>query len=307
MSYGRQYTFLDFATQTYLAFAGLVVLYGHGHTAHSWILLLACHALAIGAIHLVIRLHEARPDLKFVGFIRHFYPVLLYGPLYCETGWLNQVFVSGFLDPTFIRLDGRLFGCQPSLVLMAHFPSPILSETFYAAYFSYYPMLSGIGLALFLRSREQFFHYLSVLSFVFYVCYAAYIFIPVVGPQIFFPELAHAALPAAVQPAVVPAFPAAVQAGPAFQLMQWIYEHFESPGAAFPSSHVAIALTTVFFSFQYLRRIRWLHLCVALLLCIATVYCRYHYLVDAIAGALAAAILIPLGSRLYLRSRSYNR
>jgi membrane-associated phospholipid phosphatase len=92
-----------------------------------------------------------------------------------------------------------------------------------------------------------------------------------------------------------------VQAGVFFQLMRWIYRVFEAPGAAFPSSHVAIALCTVFFSFLYLRRIRYIHLVVAVLLCLSTVYCRYHYVVDVLAGLVAAAVLIPLGNWLYCK------
>jgi membrane-associated phospholipid phosphatase len=102
-----------------------------------------------------------------------------------------------------------------------------------------------------------------------------------------------------VQPGVPPVFPAAVQAGLFYKIMAWIYHRFETPGAAFPSSHIAIAITTVWFSFLYLRRIRWVHLVVVILLCVSTVYCRYHYVVDVVAGALTAALLIPLGNRLY--------
>ena len=83
--------------------------------------------------------------------------------------------------------------------------------------------------------------------------------------------------------------------------MAWIYQVFEAPGAAIPSSHVAIALCTVSFSFCYLRRIRYPHLLVAVLLCLATVYCRYHYLVDVLAGILTAVVLVPLGNWLYFR------
>jgi membrane-associated phospholipid phosphatase len=62
-----------------------------------------------------------------------------------------------------------------------------------------------------------------------------------------------------------------------------------------------IAIATVFFSFRYLRPIRWPHFAVAILLCLATVYCRYHYAVDVVAGVLAAAVLIPLGNWLYFK------
>lgn len=84
-----------------------------------------------------------------------------------------------------------------------------------------------------------------------------------------------------------------LQAGVFFQIMKWIYREFGSPGSAFPSSHVAVALCTVFFSFRYLRRIRYAHLGVAVLLCLSTVYCRYHYVVDVLAGLVTAAVVIP--------------
>jgi membrane-associated phospholipid phosphatase len=295
------FTFVDYATQAYLGLVGLIVLCWHGRAVANWPLLVAAHAAGIAAIGLLVRFNAARPGVRILDFFRHFYPVLLYGPLYCETGWLNHLFVSGFLDAPLIRLEARIFGLQPSLTLMDRLPYLAVSEVLYASYFSYYLMIVGVGLALFLRNRGQFFHYLSVVSFVFYVCYFVFIFTPVVGPRIFFKEFGDYPLPAGLVPAQAPDFPAAIQAGPFFKVMAGIYRNFEEPGASFPSSHVAIALTTVFFSFLYLRRIRWAHFAVMILLCVATVYCRYHYAVDVFAGILAASVLVPLGNRLYLR------
>jgi membrane-associated phospholipid phosphatase len=126
--------------------------------------------------------------------------------------------------------------------------------------------------------------------------------LPVIGARAFFRQVDGYALPAATQQlAVTDAYPDAVQAGVFFQIMKWVYRVFEAPGAAFPSSHVAVALCTVFFSFRYLRPIRYLHLAVAILLCFATVYCRYHYVVDVLAGLVTAAAVIPLGNWLYFK------
>jgi membrane-associated phospholipid phosphatase len=297
----KHYTFIDYATQGYLALVGLIILFLHGPGVPHWPLLLLAHAAALGLVHMLIRCQAGRPDNGVLDFLRHFYPVLLYTGFYRETGELNHLLVPGFLDPFFIRLDARVFGGQPSLAFMTRLPYLSVSELFYAAYFSYYVMIVGIGLALFRQSREQFFHYLSVISFAFYVCYLIYIFTPAMGPSVFFPDNGGFQLPADLQPAVQPTFPAAVTAGPFYQIMGWVYRTFEAPGAAFPSSHVAIAIATVFFSFRYLRAIRWIHLAVVVLLCLATVYCRYHYAVDVLAGGLTAAVLIPLGNRLYFR------
>ena len=297
------YTFVDYATQGYLVLAGLIVVCLHDHAVPRWPLLLAAHATGIGLVHALIQSHAAHPNNRVLDFLRHFYPVLLYTGLYCETGELNHMLTPGFLDPFFIRLDARIFGLQPSLAFMDGLPWLAVSEILYAAYFSYYLMIAGVGLALFYRNREQFFHYVSVISFVFYVCCLIYIFLPVIGPRIFFREITDYSLPIDLQPAVSPTFPAAVQAGIFYQIMAWVYRTFEAPGGAFPSSHVAVAIGTVWFSFRYLRSIRWLHLAAVILLCLATVYCRYHYAVDVLAGGATAAVLIPVGNRLYFRFR----
>jgi membrane-associated phospholipid phosphatase len=297
----EHYTFVDYATQGYLALVGLIILCLHGHTVPHWPLLLAAHGVGIGLVHALIQFHAAYPRNRALDFFRHFYPVLLYAGLYRETAALNHGLVSGFLDPFFIRLEGRIFGLQPSLAFMDRLPCVGVSELFYAAYFSYYLMIAGVGVALFVRNRRHFFHYVSVISFAFYVCYLVFIFMPVVGPPIFFEEISGYRLPADVQPAVPPTFPEAITAGLFYRIMALIYRMFEGPGAAFPSSHVVIAIATVFFSFRYLRPIRWPHFAVAILLCLATVYCRYHYVVDVVAGVLTAAVLIPLGNWLYFK------
>jgi membrane-associated phospholipid phosphatase len=162
-------------------------------------------------------------------------------------------------------------------------------------------MIPGCGLALYRQDRQRFFHYISLVSFVFYACFLVYIFLPVVGPRIFYRDFGNFDLPAAVMPAHVPEFPAAVQKGVFYQIMALIYHHFETPGAAFPSSHVAVAVTTLYFSFRYLRAIRWAHAVVVVLLCLSTVYCRYHYAVDVPAGLVMAGAMIWVGNRLMRR------
>ena len=299
----RNYTFVDYATQAYQVMtAGLILLF-HNGTVDCWSFRVAAHLAAIFVVHGLIQWNATRPNAVF-NFLRHFYPVLFYTWFFNETGHLNRMFFDDYLDPVFIRWDQAIFGFQPSVEFMNALPSVIVSELFYASYFSYYLMISGIGLALYLRSRPQFFHFVSVVSFVFYVCYTIYIFLPVIGPRTFFREVEGYSLPAAVLAFASSAdYPAAVQQGLFYRIMAWIYHQFESPGAAMPSSHVAVALTTLYFSFKYLPRLRWWHLVMVVLLCFSTVYCRYHYVVDIAAGVLTAVLLVPAGDWLYLRMR----
>ena len=298
----KNYTFVDYATQTYLALVGLLILFFHNSTVPGWPRLLGAHAACLLLVHWLIQAYARRKPAPLLDFLRHFYPVLLYTALFVETGSLNRMFCQKYLDPMVAQWEQALFGCQPSVLFMQKLPWLAVSELFYASYFSYYVMIAGVGIALFLRSRRQFSHYVSVVSFLFYVCYLIYIFLPVIGSRVFFHQVEGYVLPEATQQlALTDAYPEAVQAGVFFRLMRWVYRVFEAPGAALPSSHVAVALCTVFFSFRYLKRIRYLHLAVALLLCLSTVYCRYHYALDVLAGLVAAAALIPAGNWLYFK------
>ncbi|MGC8743312.1 MAG: phosphatase PAP2 family protein [Verrucomicrobiia bacterium] len=297
----RNYTFIDYATQIYIILTGLFILFGHNNLGPYWLLLFLIHIGTLFAIHLLVKNQEKLKPGSLLEFLRLYYPIPLYIGFYRETGVLNQVFVSGYFDPFFIKLEEQLFGFQPSLQFMERLPYLWISEIFYTSYFSYYLMIAGVGLWLFLKNKQQFHHFVSIVSFVFYCCFIIYIFLPVVGPRIFYRELVPIEIPKEVAPEIMPVFPAAVQSGLFYKIMGFIYDCFEAPGAAFPSSHVAVALTTVYFSFKYLRKIRYLHLVVALLLCASTVYCRYHYLVDVFAGALTALITVSVGNKLYFR------
>ncbi|MGC8888079.1 MAG: phosphatase PAP2 family protein [Verrucomicrobiia bacterium] len=299
----KNYTFIDYATQIYIILTGLVVLFGHNKLGAYWVLLFLIHIGVLLAIHLLVKNEEKLKRGSLFEFLRLYYPIPLYIGFYRETGVLNQVFVSGYFDPFFIKLEEQLFGFQPSLQFMERLPYLWVSEIFYISYFSYYLMIAGVGFWLFLKNKEQFHHFVSIVSFVFYCCFIIYVFLPVVGPRIFYRELVSVEIPKEVAPVGMPVFPAVVQSGLFYKIMAFIYDCFEAPGAAFPSSHVAVALTTVYFSFRYLRKIRYVHLVVAILLCASTVYCRYHYLVDVFAGAITALCTVWIGNKLYFRFR----
>lgn len=300
----KHYLFIDYVTQGYILLVGLLVVLFHDQTVPGWGWLVGAHVALLTLVHLMVRAAGRGRGGGTLDFLRHFYPVLLYAAFYRESGMLSQMFVSGYLDPVVIRWEQALFGFQPSMEFMAVLPWLPLSEVFYASYFSYYVMIAGVGLALFLRRREAFFHYVSVLSFVFYVCYLIYIFLPVIGPRLFSRSLGGYSLPPDIQ-ALVPveylAFPAQITRGPFFRIMDLIYDVFEAPGAALPSSHVAASICTVWFSYRYRLRVRHAHLVTVVLLCLSTIYCRYHYVIDILAGLATIAVLLPLGNWLFYR------
>ena len=295
------YRFIDYAVQAYVLTVGLLVLVFGARITGRWWLLIA-HLGTVGLVHGIVEFHAHRPENRLADFLRHFYPILLYTPFYRETGLLNRMFVSQYLDGFFLGLDRSLFGFQPSIALMQNLPHPAISELLYAFYFSYYVMIVGTGLALYLRDKKEFFRYVSLVSFVFYICYLVYIFLPVAGARIFysplegFPQQSLSCYPLS--------FPDAVREGVFFRLMKFIYRHFEAEGAAFPSSHVAVALATLFFSWQHFKKVRWVHGFAVVMLMVSTVYCRYHYVVDVFAGVVVGLGLLAIGNRLYQRAET---
>jgi len=294
----KHYKFIDYCVQSYLIVVGLLILLFHGPLQPCWHVMVGLHVVVLIAVHLLIRAYAARPGNGIIELLRHFYPLILYTPLYSETGLLNHMFVSRYLDSFFIGLEQRMFGFQPSIAFMDALPYAVVSEVLYAFYFSYYAMLLCVGLMLYLRDKRYFFHYVSVLTFAFYVCYLIYIFLPVVGSPVF--TTAVPGFAPQGQWAFFPLpYPEAVARGPMFHVMGVIYANFEAHGAAFPSSHVAIGMITLYFSWLYRLSIRRAHLVVVIMLSAATVYCRYHYLVDVLAGAVLALPLLWIGDKLY--------
>ena len=295
------YRLVDYATQVYLLLVGLLILVFYNADSTYRLLIPVIHINLMLSLHWIILQHGRLPNQRVLAGMRSFYPILFFTFFYMQSEFLNLTFVTRYLDGFFIRLEENLFGLQPSIHFMEALPYLAVSEFFYMSYFSYYLMVIGVGVALYLRSEEHFFHYISVISIMFYICYLLYIFLPVVGPPVFYSDIPgyHGQENLPYYPLE---YPPQVTGGIFFNIMKTLYRWFEGFGAAFPSSHVAVAIGTLYFSWRYLPRIRYPHLVAVVCLSLATVYCRYHYVVDVIAGVILAALLLPLGEYLYRRT-----
>ncbi len=291
----RRYNLVDWMAQAYLAGVAIWILFLHNQTVPAWKWLLAGHCLAVVLIHALVGAASLSAANGVVRFFKLVYPLILFVPFYCESGVLNRLVVSDYLDPVFSQWEQWLFGCQPSLELMAKWPHPIVSEPLYAAYCSFYLMIVGVAIGLLRQDPKACGEYVTVTALVMYGCYVCFLLLPVVGPRLWYSP------PDGWQNATtwsaIPAFPPAVQAGWCYRLTQWLYA-LEVPGGAFPSSHVAGALCTLHFSWRHFKRFRYVHLLLVAMLCLATVYCRFHYALDVVGGLVAGVVLIRLGCRL---------
>ncbi len=294
----NRYRPVDWATQGYLLFVALVAVAGH---RGAWLPLTGAHLAALLAVHVLIAADRRAGRPAWLRWLRDFYPILLFFGLYAEIEPMNRLLGRPRLDPWLQAADRSLFGGQPAEAFMATADHPVFSELMHLSYLSFYLMVGGVGAWLSWFQRRAFGHFVTVVSLVFYACYATYLFVPAVGPRIlyadtpersqFFADHGHGPRPV----------PAGVERGPCYRLLDLIERRAEIPAAAFPSSHVAQALVTAWFSWRYLRAIRGLHLALALSIPLSTVYTRAHYGVDVLGGLLAAAVLFPPAQAIYRR------
>ncbi len=270
---------IDIATLVYVAVATLALarpLAGDGLPGWGWLLL--AHGLLVLLVFLAPRARRAGPLGRFVG---DWYPMLLLGGLYGEIGVLTLA--NGVShDAAIQRLETLVFGSQVSYRWIRETPDPALSWVLHLSYLSYYPVLYASPLVLWLGGRRDAArHTILALMVVFYVCYVVSLFFPVAGPRYTFP------LPDNAATAVWPA-----------RAAQWLLDHGDSWGVAFPSSHVAASVVATGMALRHERRLGLVLLPFTTGLVLAVVYGQFHYAVDALAGlALAAGTLAMMWGR----------
>lgn len=277
----RSLNSIDYCTLAYNGVVLALVLLFHSRIPQ-WHLLILVNVIVI-AVVLLLALVVGDRAAFVPRLVRNLAPLGFFLPLYVQTGSLNHIVFPDFLDPLFSRIEKDIFGFQPAVVFAQRFPQKWIAEYMHFAYASYYLLFPGLAVFLYLRrGKPAFLDYMFSLCATMYVCLLTYIFLPVRDACIFF------GLGAAPESASLP-FTAA---------MAWIYRHLEIEGAAFPSSHVAIATLVLYYTVRYVRSAAWVVGPLVISLIVSTVYCGYHYVIDVLAGLATVAILLPLWRRI---------
>jgi len=181
----------------------------------------------------------------------------------------------GTIDASLAAADRAVFGDHVAVLLEPVVSRPLttLMACFYGAY---YPLTIGVAVWLRLRrTRVAFREYVAGEIGALFIGYLGYLFLPAIGP--------HAWLPSATWH--VPLDGDFV--GPMIRSLN--ANHAGAfPRDAFPSLHTANAATILLVTWRHDRRAFFVCLVPALGLVAATVYLRWHYVVDVLAGAALA-------------------
>jgi membrane-associated phospholipid phosphatase len=183
-------------------------------------------------------------------------------------------------DVELLHIDRLLFGETPA-VLLQRFAGPVLTDVMTAAYFLHLVLPPLLGLLLYTKKWYAFRQFLLAVLIAGILGQVGYILVPAVGPKRAFPGIFTRTL-----------------AGEVYQPVTEALESIRAPRDVFPSLHVGVSTIVLVLSRRRSRRLFLVLLPLVVLNWISTVYLRYHYFIDVVAGWATAWLSIALARQL---------
>ncbi len=269
---------LNFISLTALTI--ITVIFSHKIDHASLLILLYSGMFLMQALLLLFRERG-----RFMHWVYHLvFPTISILAIFESLEYIVHAINPQDIDPLLIKMDYFLFGGHPT-VMLERIMHPLLTDTLQLAYSSYYLLPFTIGIVLLLQKREQEFDYaLFMIMFCFYLSYAGYLLFPAIGPRFTMMHLQTTDLQGFVLTAPI----------------QELLNHLEGiKRDAFPSGHTGIALTVLSLAFKFEKKLFWIFLPFVSALIFSTVYLRYHYVVDVLAGIILTALTLFFGGAYY--------
>lgn len=265
----------------------IFIMFNFTEVSHGFFLL-TMHLLIMAIYFYITSLRLPDENAKrFNNYIKIFFIIASLTFLHYETGVLNLIIFPHYFDESVQALNLKIFGFPVNEIARNHLRHNFFVQTFHFFYINYYLMLF-LPVFLIYRKQSQFTieftgpteRSLFLLLFTMFACYWIFIVFPVVGPiethyQIF------------------------KGYGGFVRLLDYLYEYGDSAGGAMPSSHMAVSLVVTIFSFRHLKKLAPYILFSFVMLTISTVYCSFHYGIDALAGILAGFIFYYIGKNIH--------
>ena len=267
---------VDLLSLSFITLLAVVTLAASSRLPHTEWILARYASLAVSLI--IIARYSSLPTApRWSRLLHAFLPVLIIPVLFDSMGDLIPWVRVRYFDDLLISIDYRFFGGHHPTVLLERFIHPLLTTVLQFAYISYYPMAIVLSAVLFMKKNKTAFDE-AVFGIIlcFYLSYLGYLLVPAVGPRF---TLAH------LQTRDLAASPLVIAIQDTLNALE------NTKTDAFPSGHTAVALMSLYYALKFRERVL-----VALLipmvagLIVSTVYLRYHYVIDVIAGILLTVL-----------------
>lgn len=262
----------------YFAFASVLILGWWGKVPYAAGLFL-WHLLGGALI-----VFEVKRPSRISWIFRNWYPLPYVGSCYKEMAVLIPAIRRSDSDQWLANLDFQIWGAHPT-VWLERIQTPALTEFLQAAYTLFIPAVLLVAFWLWRKRRYADFRYYGFLiALGFLASYAGYLLVPARGPRFLLAHLQHMPL----------------QGLWLFQGMQAGLDRLESAHYdCFPSGHTELTILALWGSRLVSKRVFRVYFAYTPCLIFATVYLRYHYSVDVLAGAVLALILILATPAMY--------
>jgi membrane-associated phospholipid phosphatase len=202
-------------------------------------------------------------------------------------------------DQLLISIDYALFKVNPTQWL-AQFANPFLTEVLQIAYSLFYVLFVVAGVELYRKQDlSQFRYFRFTVVYGFFISYLGYFFLPAIGPRFTLHDFSsiNTELPGLIFTPYLRWFVnifESIQAGMSNPVAQACAQR-----DVFPSGHTMLTLITIFLAYKFRLRVRYGILVIGILLILATVYQRYHYFIDIVAGALLVLPCLLTAKKFY--------
>lgn len=266
----------DIATLGYLLIISILVLFFNPQLPGWWRFLLL-HLGIASSILFIASIHREHPAYRF---FRNWYPFLLITFLFWEAENFVHLIYPDWKNNWLIAADFQLLGAHPTVAL-EQITNPYATEFFEFIYFTYY-FVPLFGLWIYLKQTSKDFqqfaaHYLLAL----YLGYLIFPLVPAEGPW-------------------------KTLAGQQTMLIEgkWIFRQLNDylhhkgaiVGGCFPSTHLSAATAVIFAAARLNKKLFWGTVIWFALLFFSTVYGRYHYVVDGLAGMVVGGLAFVVSS-----------
>ena len=226
----------------------------------------------------------ARP---YAAIVRDWIPFLIILLMYYSLwGDATHLLVTHDRDSGLIALDQRIFGFQASVALQ-RFVTPALTSWMQFAYTFHLFNIPIVACFIYLyRPRARFREMMVGLLVVSFFGLAGYILVPAIGPL----YTLHSQYTVPLDTPIA-----------ALNRQMEFMDFARIRRDVFPSLHVAISFVVWLYAWRNSKRLFWILSPVILSLWISTVYLRYHYLIDCVAGLILAPLSYAAANWLFAR------
>ena len=255
-----------------------------------WVLLIMNFAFSIGIIYLV---NIDTKNIKILKIIQDWYWYLFILIVFKEIYLLIYNLQIPDKDLSLIAIDKWMFGVNPTEWIY-QFAHPILTEFLQFCYSMFYIIIFSVPLYAYLKKDyEQFNYSFFLILFGFYISYIGYLLVPAIGPRFTIHDFydMDSELPGLLFYKI---FRLLINLGESIPPDTLIATTLVQRDC-FPSGHTDLTLVAMYLSCKYNQNIKWIIVFVGLNLIIATIYLRYHYVIDVIAGISFMILTVTIG------------